>query len=360
MSLVYGGVLLSIIILGQLAEANPKTLAHRPGKCRVMPDPGWAILLAVVLALISGFRYRVGTDFMVYYRWQVSDWGTAWRQLISMQEGGFALLAKLSRTVWDDPQSLIFFSAVLTVGLYCLTIYRHSPLFTVSMLLYLFLGDWQGGFNGIRQYLAAAVLFAGHRYIFTREWKKYFVVVFAAMLFHTSAVVMLFPYFLLNRKPDMTHLVFLAVGAAILRFSYEGVFRLINLYKGGAMDIGASAYAAHSVSVFRVLAAFMPVALYLVFGDKTNHSAEADFYIIALYVHAFSMLAGMGSAYLSRIGIYTGATASIGYAYMFQTITDEKTRKLTVFMALLVLFLYWLYSLQAGGIAAFHWAFENV
>ena len=163
MSIVYWAVLAATVIFGGMADAFPKTRIGRNGRVYLRPEPVSVLLLALILISVSGFRYQVGTDFMAYYHWRVDDWSEIFKSIVSFQNGGFELLAKLCRLVFDHDQTLIFVSACITIGLYVLTIYRISPSFLLSMLFYLFLGQWQGGFNGIRQYLAAAILFAGHR-----------------------------------------------------------------------------------------------------------------------------------------------------------------------------------------------------
>lgn len=356
MSFVYWGVLLAVIVLSAAAEKNPKAILTRKGQPVVRPDPIAALLLALALILVAGFRYRVGTDFTAYYRMRVADWKQVFQDFVGFSEGGFTLLSKLSSLVWDNGQSLIFVSAAITIGLYAWTIYRYSPMYLLSMLLYLFLGHWQGSFNGIRQYLAAGILFAGHPLILEKKLWQYLLMVLAASTFHVSAVVMILPYFLLNRKSDITQLVLLAVGAIIIRFSYEYVFSLIGSLKGKTMDMTDS-YLTSSISVFRILTAFIPVVIYLVLCRKKDLSPEQNFYVNALYFHAFSMFASMGSAYLGRIGIYTGNMAVIGYGFLFQLIDDESTRKGIAFLVVGLLFFYWLYSIKAAGISNYLFCF---
>lgn len=356
MSPVYWGVLLAVAVLGNLAQTNPVLKLHRDGTYSLQPDTGSVILLSSVLILVSGLRFWVGTDYGAYYRWYVSDWSRVLDNLIHYKEGGFSLLAKLSRMAWDDGQSVIFISAVITTGLYCRTIYEYSPMYILSMLLYLFMGEWQGSFNGVRQYLAAAILFAGHRFILDRKLWKYCLIVFVAGMFHTTALVMILPYFVFNRKPDITQLVILMIGAFVIRFSYGIMFQLIGGYKGTAIDM-RDTYMTNDVNIFRILVAFIPVVIYIILCNKESHSREQDFYINVMFFNAFAMVAGMGSTYLARIGIYTNAAVSIGYTHLFRLIDDEKTRKIVGFAVLTIYFLYWLYSIQAGGIRNFRWIF---
>ena len=359
MSIVYWAVLAATVIFGGMADAFPKTRIGRNGRVYLRPEPVSVLLLALILISVSGFRYQVGTDFMAYYHWTVDDWSEIFKSIVSLQNGGFGLLAKLCRLVFDHDQTLIFVSACITIGLYVLTIYRISPSFLLSMLFYLFLGQWQGGFNGIRQYLAAAILFAGHRLILEKKLWQYILVVVAATMFHFSAAVMIIPYFLLNRKADVTQLVLLAIGAIVIRFSYDFIFSVIGSIKDKTMDLDR-VYLSASVSIFRILVAFVPVILYLVLCRKDNLNREQNFYMNTLFFHAFSMLAGMGSTYFGRIGIYTGAAVTVGYVHLFRLIEDERSRNITVYAVLVGLFLYWIYSVYAGGIGNFQWIFNNL
>ncbi len=359
MSNVYWGILFAAILLGIVAEANPKTFLTRSGQFIARPDPVAAFLLALTLMLVAGFRYRVGVDYMGYYRWKVGSWSEVFQDIVRFQEGGFSFLAKLSRTIYDHGQTLLFVSAVITIGLYTWTIYKFSSSYLLSILLYLFLGHWQGSFNGVRQYLAAAILFAGHRLILDRKLWQYSIVVLAASLFHVSAIVMFFPYFLLNRKANIQQLVLLTVGAIVIRFSYGFVFSLIGSLKDKTMDVTDS-YFINGVNVFRILTAFIPVMIYLVLCRKNDLSREQNFYVNALFFHAFSMFASMGSTYLGRVGIFTGAMVIIGYGYLFSLIEDVRSRNITFFFVLTVLLGYWLFSINAEGIGRFHWILNGL
>ena len=359
MSIVYWAVFAATVIFGGMADAFPKTRIRKKGNAVTRPNPVSVLLLALILILVSGFRYQVGTDFMSYYLWEVEDWNEILGSIVSFQNGGFELLARLCRLVFDHNQTLIFVSAFITIGLYVLTICRKSPSFLLSMLFYLFLGQWQGGFNGVRQYLAAAILFAGHRLILEKKLWQYTLVVIAATMLHFSAAVMIIPYFLLNRKADVTQLVLLAIGAIVIRFSYDFIFSVIGSIKDKTMDLDR-VYLSASVNIFRILVAFVPVILYLILCRKDNLGRERNFYINVLFFHAFSMLAGMGSAYFGRIGIYTGAAVTVGYVHLFQLIEDERSRNITVYAVLVGLFFYWIYSIYAGGIGNFQWIFNNL
>jgi len=55
-------------------------------------------------------------------------------------------------------------------------------------------------FNLSRQIFAVSIMFLGSKYLFERNFKYYFLFVIIAMCFHTTAIIMLPMYFLLNMK----------------------------------------------------------------------------------------------------------------------------------------------------------------
>lgn len=357
-STVYLAVLAATLALGFLAQANPRSRITRTGTILTQPDPVFAFMLTATLITVAGLRFLVGTDYMAYYRTRVTEWKTVWEYLIHFREPGIRLLSKISTMVLDDGATLIFLSSVIIIGIYCLTIYRYSPMYLVSMLVFLFLGDWTGSFNGIRQYLAAAIVFAGHRYILKRRFIPYLLTVLLAAMFHKSAAVMILPYFLFARKPDATQFMILAAGALIIRFSYDVVIELIELFKGTIIDWN-DAYMTRDINPWRIVVSFLPVVLFFSSCDRRKMNKTQELYINSLFFHAFAMLASMGSAYFGRIGIHTGAMVCIGYGHLFRMIPKSKHRNVVVAVVLLVFLAYWIYSLQAGSLRDFQWIFER-
>ena len=354
MSWVYWGVLLITFFLGYAAERNPKSKLTPNGEVRIRPDSVLAVVLSLALILVAGLRHGIGTDYWAYYRTNVKDWQIVWNAFVRYKEPGIRLLSKITRDIADSGTGLILLSSLITVGIYCLMIYRYSTMYLVSMLVFLFLGDWAGSFNGVRQYLAAAVLFAGHRFILKRKLIPYLLVVFLASLFHRTALVMIIPYFLFTRKPDLTQFILLAAGALVIRFSYDIVFDLIGNYKGTIVDF-QDQYITNSINPLRIAVCFIPVILFLLTNGKQNLNKEQTIYINALFFNAFAMLAAAGSTYLGRIGLYTGAMVTIGYGHLFKTIPEGKNRGMVILTVMTVLLIYWLYSLWGKG---FRWIFN--
>ena len=163
-----------------------------------------AFFMIAILALVAGLRYNVGTDYYNYYT------GYYYFKTASLQlndEPGIKIIAKLASLLYDDPGMMMFLAAVITVVLMTVTIVRNSEMGWISIMLYIFLCCWHGCFNGVRQYLAAAVLFAGHCFIKKRKLVYWCIVVFIASMFHITAVVGLIFYFFPQIKISLKQVV---------------------------------------------------------------------------------------------------------------------------------------------------------
>lgn len=307
-----------------------------------------AIIIILYLSIVGGLRYFVGTDYGFYYRMTVSFQSLP-EYFGLFKEPGIRLLSAVGQIFYKDGISTILICELVTVSLYVWTIYKYSPMFSVSILLYILMGEWTGSFNGVRQYLAAAILFAGHRFMYNRQFFKYCIVVFVASLFHTSAVIMMVPYFLYNRKPDIKQFIILATGAFIISISYNRIFSAIGEYKNTEMYYEQYAYYNSSVNIFRIMVAAIPVIIYFIFCKKDSHSREEDFYINGLFFNAFTMIAASGSTYLARAGIYTAPIALIGYAYMFKMFRDKTLARFVIALCIVLFFMYYWFQVRYLG-----------
>ena len=356
MAPVYWIVALLTGFVGNIAEKNPSIKKLDNNKEQISPNKVAVFFLGLVLILVAGLRYYVGTDFGAYYinssSYLLTD---LWDRIVALNEPGIVLLSLIGNAFIRNDQTLIFVCSLFTIILFVFTIFKRSPTFTVSMLLFLFLGVWHGSFNGIRQYLAAAIIFAGFNYIIERKFFRYLLIILLAFLFHKTALVMIVPYFILNRKPDFKQIILLLVSTLIILGSYDFIFETIGSLKGKEIDVTGDYYS-RSVNVFRILVAASPSIMYFAFCRKDNHSKEEIFFVNAILLNTFTAIASMSSAYLARVDIYTNIFVIIGFGYLVHLIEDEKTQKIILIVSLVLYFIYWWYSIYTvNNLRNYHW-----
>lgn len=342
MPLVY---LITLLLTVQLASWTENYRKNELVDNTSLKNP-WLWPLIAVLVFVAGFRYDTGVDFWAYYVGFKANFAGCIQSLLSFKEPGIRFLSWLSRSVYDNGISLIFVSSLVTVFLYVITLYKFSPLFVASMVLYIFMGEWQGSFNGVRQFLASAILFAGHRYIFNRDLPRYCLCVFLATLFHTSAIVMIVPYYTLCKPIINKYLIRLVVGAGVMLLNYRYIFQGIGYYKGTTMDMTDS-YMTNSVSVSRIVVSLVPVILFFFLRNGGKVDKKCEFYVNGLILNGIVMITTMHSTYLARLGIYTNAMCLIGYPYLFQMAYERFKSNTVKFCALALYSAYWWYSIVA-------------
>ncbi|MBO9568736.1 MAG: EpsG family protein [Cellulomonas iranensis] len=143
-----------------IAAARPAGPDRPRAGLRAVPDP-FVLVACAALALFSGLRWYVGSDFDLYartYLTEVDPHDLAATLEVSRFEPGFALLSYGLRQVSDDPRLLFLVCAVLVTGLTYGAYRRLSPVPHASLVLWVAMGYYLGSMNLVRQSLAAAVL----------------------------------------------------------------------------------------------------------------------------------------------------------------------------------------------------------
>lgn len=320
----------------------------------------YIFICTAILIFVAGFRYKVGTDYWEYmngYEYRRDNW---LQYVKEFDEPGIDIIARLGSYIKDSFATMFFLAAFITVGLIMWTIKKYSTNFVFSILLYLFIGCWHGCFNGIRQFLAMSIIFAGHRFLYEKKFRKYAIVVFIAMCFHKTAIIMLPVYFLWNKKLDIKT-IFMSVGVAIIiRYSYDSIFSFVSFLQGSEVDTGFS-YATSSVNSLRVLVTLAPLFLILISlkGKLIEEDLEAKFYAFMVIINAIFSFATANSAYLARATIYTEIFQVLAYPRLLVCFADN-SKKVAQLIISCLFFIYWVIALQAANITNYQFVFGNI
>ena len=199
------------------------------------------IVTCVVLAILAGFRdVNFWPDTLVYvdsfldftkpiYEWSQTD------QPHGYSEYGFYFLGVTFKTFSSNVTAYLTFIAALSfIFMYKdFRRYCYYPLFGVCAYIARFYTA--RNFIQIRAGLSYAIILWAVQYITKRDWKRYFLWIFIAYQFHTSALLAVPLYFLCMIRIKKWHI---AVGIAIA-FLLGGVFtgQMRNLVADYANDI---------------------------------------------------------------------------------------------------------------------------
>lgn len=162
------------------------------------------ILACISLAIGAGFRdLFIWPDTMVYaygfmyHTPEVTDFSITTKPY-GYSEKGFYFLQVLIKTLIDNVT--VFFVVVSAITFYFLykDFKQYSIFPLIGLCVYISRFIIGRNFVQIRAGLAYAILMLSIKYIFEKNWKRYFLIVFIAWLFHRSCIVAVPLYFICN------------------------------------------------------------------------------------------------------------------------------------------------------------------
>ncbi len=323
-------------------------LSENSGKKNLSTYYFFVFLCVALLACVAGLRYYVGTDFGAYYwgypLWE-SEFAIRWQK---WDEPGLPTLAKILYPISQDGAIFIFATASLTVSLFTFTIAKNTDDFFFTTALYIFT-CWTGCFNGVRQFLAAAILFAGHKLILERKFIKFCIVVFIASSFHVTALIMLPMYFLITQVLDLKKITFILVAGVAMIYSYDFLFQILGIMKDSETGGADTSYAQNEIHPLRIVIAFAPIALYFfLLFQKKGFTGKENFYMGFVFVRAAVIFGTSNSAYLNRASIYFAPFIPMALPLLVKKFPKNQQALLKAII-LVLYFIVW-YNIEVSGL----------
>ena len=301
-------------------------------------------LAAVVLIFVGGTRYYVGTDYGAYYHYNDRYAAELWSRVKAFDEPIYPFLTRIAQLLDGGATLSLFLASAVTHGINLRTVYKNTDQLIYAAMLYLFLGCWHAGFNAVRQCLAGALVFAGYGFLRDKRFWPYLLCVLLAFLCHRSAILMIVPFFLVNRKVNIPNFLLLAVGTVVITAAESFVFSATESILDESLG-GTGQYLVTQVNVLRVLVGVVPAVFFAaVLRGKVKAEGNA-FYFNLLLFHAAISVATAGSAYYARYTIYTSPFLAIAIPGLSKAL-PERSRKQISFLILALYCLFWIYEIS--------------
>lgn len=361
--IVYYGVIIAVLVFGTLAQfvnsrAIPTERVSSDGTIRYKNHYGMFYpLLLFAFIFIGGFRYYVGTDYGWYYKHFVFTWDEIVEAFKSFDEPGLKLLSFIARNIWDDGASVIFFACLITTILvfYGISKFDNNDI-TLMLLIYILIAGWTFSFNGVRQAMAASIIFAFAR-VNKNNWiLKYVLICCIAFLFHKSALMMLPILLLSHRKFNKSQVLLLVISAVLIPLFFDFAFDFMG---ADTTNEDALQYIDRQINPIRVIVAFAPAILLIFVEDKKRFFEDNGFALNLMLFNAILTLTTMNSAYLNRFTHYTSMFLIIYYPATLKALS-KNMRLIATFAVILLYFLYFRYELTNGvDEVVWNWSFSH-
>lgn len=309
---------------------------------RVIPNKVLAIIAALTLAAVSGLRVNIGDTYLYMHSYEVGNF--SWQSIINSNDIGFNILQMLLKQLSDDPQILVLTTGVLTNLLIVMVLYNYTRLFELSVFLYITTGTFTVSMNGIRQFLAAAIVFAATKFLLEGKWKAYLAIVVFASFFHQSALIMIPIYFVVRRKA-WTRTTFMLLSLAVLivvgfnEFT-ELLFTAIKDTQYGHYE----AFAEGGANILRAIVWVIPIVIAYFGRERLSRIfPKADIIVNISLVGVVLMIISTQNWIFARMAIYFNLYQLILIAWLIK-VFREKDQKLIYLLIMIFYFLFYFYE----------------
>lgn len=312
------------------------------GHNQVQPNKFAAALAAITLVLVSGLRTNIGDTFLYMHGYRVNQ--LDWEKVFQEKDIAFGILQLLLQRLTSDPQLMIFVTALVTNILIVIAMYRYARLFEVALYVYITSGAFIVSMNGLRQYLAAAILFVGTKYLLQGKWKPYMCIVLAASLFHQSALIMA-PIYFVVRKKAWTKLTMFLIGMAlvvVLGYNYfsEMLFTAIADTQYGQYQT----FQEGGANILRVFISLVPLIIAFFGREKLRAIFPgADVFVNLAIMSSVLMIIATQNWIFARLTIYFSLYQVVLISWLVKLFRKKDERVVYIGIALFY-FLYFFYE----------------
>ena len=312
-----------------------------------------AFVVFFILFFLSALRQMdLGIDMVAYSIHFDNISSASWIDIfeVSRFEKGFVIFNKLiSSFIYRDFRALVILSSFITIASFTFFLYKNSPYFGLSILLFFCLGFYTDSFNLIRQYLAISIVLIGLNSFLNKGNNLLFIsFILLASTFHTTSLVFLIIVFLKKQALDLKYLLFiLCIITIIILFSDIIILNLINTFYSSYTD-KIITQKGFSLLVLQLL--ILIISFVLIGFHKINQNEKRRL-IVHIYILACVLqICSLKFSLFSRVMLYFYILILILIPYSVKSVKDVNFRTLVigVYTLLAIVFFYCIY-LQADS-----------
>ncbi|MGL4914545.1 MAG: EpsG family protein, partial [Romboutsia sp.] len=299
------------------------------------------VIFGILLTVISGIRYKVGTDYHTYTEvFQVfGQDAVEWFK----PEAGFQYLMNLIHKISNNPQMFFMITSIIVNFAILYFIKKNSKDIMMSLYLYIATFIYYGTMNGVRQYIASGILLFGFKLVKERKLKKYIIVVLIASMFHTSAFIMIPIYFIVNKKiQSVGNLIFIGVisiGFIFYQKFIDIVFLIFKDSKYGYYgDIMRNT--ANGANILRILVWLTPIIIIFLYRRKIDfNDIEVRIIINMCFYGLLFMILAYRHVLFARFCMYFDIYYLLLIPYILK-LFDKKIKRILIYLIIVLYFIY--------------------
>lgn len=320
---------------------------------------GWIAAFAIIIPMVylAGTRgnpvwgdtvaYRIAFNNLPSSLSGLSDYFTD-----SSKDKGFTVFSVIIKSVFGN-NSDVYFTVIAAICIFCVvaTYKKFSCNFIMSVFLFIASADYvQWTYNGIRQFIPVAILFACAGLIAKKKYIPVIILILLLSTVHATVLLMIPMIFVVQGKPfNKRTLAFLLVVLLSIGFIDQFTDIITNIMQNtqysGEIDQFLST---EGTSVKRVLVYSIPAVLALVFRKRIIAANDPLLNIstnMAIAACGTYVLAAFSSGlFLGRLPIYFSLYNYILLPWEIENIFTKKSVNLIYIIMIVLYMVYFIYQ----------------
>lgn len=226
---------------------------------------------------------------------------------------------------------------------------RYSANTSFSLLIFYSIGTYVMYIAAVKQSVAVGVLLLALPYAIDKKYVKYYLLVFAAMLFHTHAFVFLaVPFFFGKPWGKVTWILLIAVFFSMATYDVTFGTLMNTALSLGINIVDWELFDGRSINPIRVVLYWIPAIFALVFrGRLFSDSTRTENLFANLSIGAaFVITIGLrqGANLFARMAAYYEIAVGITLPWMLNKLFTKRSAQFVTTIAIVLYFVYFLYE----------------
>ena len=304
-----------------------------------------AILMVIPFIIWAGFRKDFG-DTYVYRRGFQNTTGDL--SLIpglfleDQKDPGYTAFLIFAKWILGNREEL-YFTIIALIQMLCVAFAfrKYSENYWACIFLFVASTDYLSWMhNGMRQFIAVAIIFAGSKYLFSKQYVKMILLILLASLFHGSALIMIPIIFIVQGEAWNIKTVFLLLVTAVVVVYVDRFSPILNellqdtqyddVMTNGIWELDDGTNILR-VAVYSVPAVLSLLGLKYIRAENNpimNICINCSIVTMAIYLVS-SVSSGI---YIGRLPIYTTLQGYIALPWIMDQIFEKRSAKLVRYL----------------------------
>ena len=270
------------------------------------------------------------------------------------REPGFRLFSILIKTFISENYT-VWLSIIAVISGICVMIplYKYSCNFGVSVFLFMTSCQFTWMFNGMRQFLVAAIIFSCTGLILKKRTLLYILIVCILSTVHQSALLLIPMYFVAQGEP-WNKRTLLFIGCIVLAMLFTSKFTnfLTDVVEQTDYATSVNEFKAtdDGTNPIRILVESIPIILAFIYRNRIKDKLtpiiklSINMSLIASGLYIISKVASSG-VLLGRLPIYFSLYNLILLPWLLRNIFEEREKNLIYYIMILCYFVFFYYQM---------------